>query len=108
MTGARRAGQGVEKAIVGWGLPFLGPFCMLSTLKPIFHCNANLFALGPHVGLDPNVSISRWGYQQALGTQGEPNESKWNIGCIGSPRIGAHVGHVHFMFFCVNFIHTAW
>ena len=28
-----------------------------------------------------------------------PNASRWNIGCIGSPRVGAHVGHVHFKLF---------
>ena len=27
------------------------------------------------------------------------NASQWNIGCIGSPGIGAHVGHVHFILF---------
>ena len=28
-----------------------------------------------------------------------PNMSRWNIGCIGSPCIGACIGHVHFMLF---------
>ena len=28
-----------------------------------------------------------------------PNASRWNIGCVGSPHIGAGVGHVHFMLF---------
>ena len=28
-----------------------------------------------------------------------PNASKWNIGSVGSPRVGALIGHVHFMFF---------
>ena len=25
--------------------------------------------------------------------------SRWNIGCVGSPRFGARVGHVDFMLF---------
>ena len=33
-----------------------------------------------------------------------PNVSRWNIGRVGSPGIGTHGGHVHFMSFCVNFI----
>ena len=28
-----------------------------------------------------------------------PNASQWNIGCIGSPSIGARVGHVHIILF---------
>ena len=28
-----------------------------------------------------------------------PNASQWNIGCVGSPCVGARVGHVHFMLF---------
>ena len=28
-----------------------------------------------------------------------PNKSQWNMGCIGSPGVGARVGHVHFMLF---------
>ena len=28
-----------------------------------------------------------------------PNASQWNIGRVGSPDIGARVGHVHFMLF---------
>ena len=32
------------------------------------------------------------------------NASQWNIGCAGSqPQISC-IGHVHFMFFCVDFI----
>ena len=38
--------------------------------KPIFHCNARPFALGPHVGLD-----------------------------LGSPKRVAGVGHANFMLF---------
>ena len=32
-------------------------------LKPIFHCDAKPFALGPCVGLDPNATILHWGYK---------------------------------------------
>ena len=28
-----------------------------------------------------------------------PNAGQWNIGCVGSPGVGAGVGHVHFMLF---------
>ena len=28
-----------------------------------------------------------------------PNASQWNIGCVGSPGVGACIGHVHFMLF---------
>ena len=34
-----------------------------------------------------------------LPTTRNPNASQWNIGCVGSPGIGACVGHVHFMLF---------
>ena len=30
---------------------------------------------------------------------GAPNASQWNISPVGSPCVGAHVGHVHFMCF---------
>ena len=28
-----------------------------------------------------------------------PNASRWNIGRVGSPRMGARIGHIHFMMF---------
>ena len=28
-----------------------------------------------------------------------PNTSQCNIGCVGSPGVGAPIGHVHFMLF---------
>ena len=34
-----------------------------------------------------------------LSTQRDPNASRLNIGCVGSPCVGAHIGHVHFMMF---------
>ena len=37
--------------------------------------------------------------REASRTQHYPNASRWNIGRVGSPRVGARVGHVHFMFF---------
>ena len=58
---------------------------------------------------------SRWGLEQCDGPSGwryqhagiqkanakpsRSNASQWNIGCFGSPGVGAHVGHVHFMLF---------
>ena len=35
----------------------------------------------------------------ALPSMRNPNASQWNIGCVGSPGIGAWVWHVHFMLF---------
>ena len=33
-------------------------------------------------------------------TPNDPNGSnRWNIGCVVSPHIVVHIGHVHFMFF---------
>ena len=28
-----------------------------------------------------------------------PNATEWNMSLVGSPHIGAHIGHVHFMLF---------
>ena len=28
-----------------------------------------------------------------------PNTSRWNIGCVGSPRVGSHISHVDIMLF---------
>ena len=28
-----------------------------------------------------------------------PNASQWNVVCVGSPGVGSHAGHVHFVFF---------
>ena len=35
----------------------------------------------------------------ALPSTRNPNASQWNISCVGSPGVGARVGHVHFMLF---------
>ena len=32
-------------------------------------------------------------------TQRHPNGSRWNIGRVGSTRVGAYVLHVHFIFY---------
>ena len=36
---------------------------------------------------------------EPLYTQRNPNANRWNIGRVGSPHFGAHVGHGHFMLF---------
>ena len=34
-----------------------------------------------------------------------PHCERWNIGCVGSPGVGACVGHVHFMsFVSISFV----
>ena len=84
-------------------------------LKPIFHCDATPFTLGPGVGLElqchnfalpiptclylktlkivfpptPNLKF-------VLPPTPTPNTSQWNIGCVGSPTQNFHVGNVHF------------
>ena len=61
--------------------------------KPLFHCDAKTLALG----------IPRCWYRKmlkfALSPTRNPNASQWNIARVGSPGIGARVGHVHFMLF---------
>ena len=37
----------------------------------------------------PNVSTN-----QPNMSANQPNVSRWNIGCVGSPGVGVHVGHV--------------
>ena len=62
-------------------------------LKPIFHCDAKPFALGPGVGLNPNATIvlgipTYWYLKTlklALPPTQNPNASQCNIGCVGSP-----------------------
>ena len=57
-------------------------------LKPIFHCHTKPFALGPCVGLDPPMPQSCWYLKTlkfALPQAQDPNVSRWNIGCVGSP-----------------------
>ena len=77
-------------------------------LKPIFHCDAKPFALGPCVGLDPQrhnfalgiptcwyLKTLKFGLPPTL----TPNTSRWNIGGVGSPKRAAGVGHIDFMLF---------
>ena len=33
-----------------------------------------------------------------------PNASQWNIGCVGSRTQISRIGHVHFIYFGVDFI----
>ena len=40
----------------------------------------------------------------ALAPMPNPNISQWNTGCVGSQKQISRVGHVHFMFSCVDFI----
>ena len=83
-------------------------FKSVPTVKPIFHCdakfsrwdlvlvwtpNARIYALSPM----PNLKF-------ALPPTRNPKASQWNIGCVGSQTQISHVGHVHFMFLCVDFI----
>ena len=56
-------------------------------LKPVFHCSAKSFALGPHVGI-PTCQY------QKMPT---PNANQWNIVCV--PCVWSRVGHVHFIVF---------
>ena len=78
----------------------------------VFHCNAKPLALGPRLGLDPKhnefaLRIPSCWYLKSLVDPTQPpqhepimpNVSWWNIGCVGSPRVGARIGHVDFMLF---------
>ena len=86
------------------------------SIKPIFHCDAMPFALGPYVGLDPqrhNFALGKptcWYLKTlkfalpptrtlkfALPSTPTPNASRWNIGGVESPTRGAGVGHLDFM-----------
>ena len=70
-------------------------------VKPIFHCDAKPFTLGPRVGLDPQHHIFVLGIPTcwylktlkfalpptrnikfALAQTQNPNMSQWNIGCV--------------------------
>ena len=73
-------------------------------LKPLLHCDA--VALASAFGNTPNARVllkfalppTRM-LKLALPPTPTPNASRWNIGCVGSPGVGARDGHVHFMFF---------
>ena len=91
---------------------------MFCSLKPIFHCDAKPFALGPRIGLDPqhhNFALgipTCWFLKTlkfalppmrmlkcALPSRPTPNASRWNIGGVGSPMQNSRIGHVDFMLF---------
>ena len=36
------------------------------------------------------------------------NASQWNIGCVGSQTLISRIGHIHFMFFCVDLIFVGY
>ena len=95
-----------------------GPDFFMSNFKPIFHCDAKPFMLGPGVGLDPQhhnfalgiptcwfLKTLKFAFAPtqtlkfALPPTPTPNASRWNIGGVGSPTQGAGIGHVHLMFF---------
>ena len=85
--------------------------------KPIFHCDAKPFALGPRVGLDPqchnlvlppknaNICVTPEANAKISVT---PSASQWNIGCVGSPTRGAGIGHGDFMFFVSISFGVGW
>ena len=84
--------------------------CKFLTLKPIFHCDAKLLALGTFALPDakddtfasPDARIPTCWYlllKVAFYPTRNPNASQWNIGCVGSLALGLCVGHVHFILF---------
>ena len=83
---------------------------MACSLRPIFHCNAKIFALGPCEGLDPKRKIFKFAlpptqiFKFALPPTRNPNMSQWNIGCVGFQTQICLIGHVHFFLFCVDII----
>ena len=85
-----------------------GIWALDSFLKPIFHCDAKPFAVGPRIGLDPQrhnfmLGIPTCWYLKTikfalsptpnlkfvLPLTRTPNANQWNIGCVGSPCIGS-------------------
>ena len=89
--------------------------CGMTTLKPIFHCDAKYLASGIGVGQCPRRQNFRWGYQHvgilepnanpkfALPPTPTPDASQWNIGGVGYQMQNFCIGHVHFMFLCSTF-----
>ena len=96
------------------------------TLKPIFHCDAKYLALGLALGNAPDARILHWRYQHVgvfwhyltLKFASTPTPKlKFAFSSTTNPRCqsveyrlrwvptqNAGVGHVHFMFFYVDFI----
>ena len=82
-------------------------------LKPIFHCDAKTFALGPRVGFrapKQNFALeiqTCWYLKMlkfALPPTRNQNTGQWNIGCVGSQTQISRVGHVYFISLGVDFI----
>ena len=96
-------------------------------LKPIFHCNAKPFALGPGIGLDtqchnPALPIPTCWYLKtrkfalpptpnlkfALPPTPNPDASRWNIGCVVYQNAKFSRWQCTFHFFGVDFICVWW
>ena len=95
LGGYRRFAEGMEMA------PKLET--ELFSLKPIFHCDAKIFALGPCIGRDPQcqnfaLDIQTFWYLKTgkfmLPPTQTPKASQWNIGCVWDPTQNSRVGHV--------------
>ena len=76
----------------------------METVKPIFHCDAKYLASGVGVGQCPRRQNFALGIPICWYLGANANLAyQWNIGGVGPSGVGAGVGHVHFMFFCVDF-----
>ena len=104
----------------------IGPLAGLSlrkNSKAYIPLDPKPFALGPGVGFDPQrhnfaMGIPTCWYLKTLKfalfptrnikfvlpPAQNPNASQWNIGCVGSQTHNFRVGHVHFIFWCGDFI----
>ena len=102
----------------------------LEDVKPIFHCDTKYLRRGLALGNAPNTRILCWRYQHdgifwryltlkfvspltpnlkfALPQMPTPDANQGNNGGVGPSRVGAGIGHVHFIFFCVDFIYIWW
>ena len=73
---------------------------LIKCLKPIFHCDAKTLAFRPptrNFALGIPICWYLKTLKFACPPMRNPNTDQWNIGCIGSPGVGACVRHVHFM-----------
>ena len=89
----------------------------IRTIKPIFHCDAKLLALGTFAS--PNTKDSTFASPEFFALYPtrnlkvlfyptrNPNASQWNIGCVGSQRKIWALAIVHFTFFWCQF-HSRW
>ena len=73
---------------------------ILRAIKTIFHCNAKPLVLGLHVWSGPQHKQfglpipTCWYLKSLVNPKRRTMDPK-----LGSPRVGARVGHVHFMLF---------